>query len=637
MCGICGIAFRDGGRLPDSTLLRRMADLMVHRGPDAEGYHIGPGGGLAVRRLSIIDVEGGAQPLYGEDGRVALVCNGEIYNYVELRRELVGRGHRFRTGGDAEVVVHLYEESGPECVHRLRGMFAFAIWDERRGRLVLARDRLGIKPLYYSTDGEGLAFASEMKPILAAGWGRREADVRAIDDLFRFGFVTASRTPFRGIRPLPPGHFLVWENGRSLLRRYWHPSFPDRDSYAATSADGWAEALRAKLEETVRLHLRSDVPIGAWLSAGLDSSTVAALASRESPAPLPAFSVSCGRPGFDEVERRGTLACRAGYRIAGETVVCPESGLEGLPALLWRCEHLSVSGIEVLQSALARASARHTKVVLTGEGADEVLGGYRWYRWERCLSALGFWPLALRRAALLGPLLPRVMPGFSRALLAPAAMGMERYRTLIGYGLPGRPEGLYSPLLRERLAAAGPDDEEAPRPDGFDRWHRFCQLQYYDMTVRLPGFVLHQLDRTSMAHSVEARVPFLDHEFVEFCAGIPPEVKMRGLREKDVLRRAMRDLLPRAVLRRRKLGLRAPHGSWLRGRLPDFAEQMLSEDALKRKGYFDAAVVRGLLSRHRERRGRHANVLMGVLAVQLWDELFLSGPHLHTGRGGVPH
>lgn len=625
MCGICGVALADPRRPVDGPMLERMTSILRHRGPDSRGLYRAPGVGLGVQRLSIIDLQTGDQPIANEDGTVVVVCNGEIYNSPELRVELEAAGHRFHTKSDVEVIVHLYEDEGVECLRRLRGMFGFALWDSRRRRVMLARDRLGIKPLHYAIQPDGLYFGSELKAILATGQIARELDVQALDELFRFGFVIAPRTLFAPIRRLLPGEYLVYHDGAMSTHRYWQPRFPTRgEATSRMRAGEWAECLRAKIEETLRIHLRSDVPIGAYLSAGIDSSSVASLARRLTNFPIQTFTLSFENPEYDEVRGQRTLDQFAGHELPNERLVCGTGDFDLYPKAVWHSEDPSASGIEIPGLILSEAASRSVKVVLTGEGSDEIFGGYPWFLWDKLLRPLAALPLPLRRLMLLGPLIPAWRPRASRIFLAPRTMNLTRYQRLMGPIRPETRELLFAPGLTERLAQAEHQDGNTGLEEHVRPWSPFAQLQYHELAIRLPNFITRTLDRASMAHGVEARVPFLDHELVELCAQIPPALKMRGLQEKYILRRAMRDILPPEILGRKKRGLRAPSSQWLRDPLPPFAEDLLSAARLREKGYFVPDVVRGMLARHRRRRAsREGSLLMGVLAIQLWDDLFV--------------
>ncbi len=631
MCGICGVALRGHGDVPSPTRLSEMTDILRHRGPDDRGVFRAPGIGLGVRRLSIVDLEMGAQPIYSEDRRLVLVCNGEIYNAPELRDELVAAGHKFGSRSDAEVIVHLYEAEGPELVQRLRGMFAFALWDSERRRLMLARDRFGIKPLCYALTQEGLCFGSEMKSILVGNDSTPSIDPRAVRNLFEFGYVLSPRTIFRGIEQLPPAHYLLYQDGSISLRRYWSICFPCRGEYdTSRPAEDWAEELLAKLADSVRVHLRSDVPVASWLSAGLDSSAITALAAEITKRPMDTHSLTFEDDRFDEMRSQRTLADFHGCIRSNRREHITDSALEDLPKALWYSETPTVSGIEIVKQRLARLSSRSHKVVLTGEGSDEMFGGYMWFWSDKVLRPLARLPLPLRKLMLLGPLLPRMFPRASRIHLAPGRMNLERYKALTLAEASPPPPPPFSGELRRALASSEGTDDGPEKPDDFDRWHPFAQLQFFEQSVRLPSFIVHMLDRDSMAASLEARVPFLDHELAEFCARIPPRLKMRGRREKHILREAVGTLLPTEIVNRRKRGLRAPVAMWLQGPLPEFAQELLSERSVRAKGYFDPSGVNSLLRRHRAGSRVCAKALMACLVTQLVDEIFISKANIRN-------
>ncbi len=629
MCGITGVAVRDGEGSIDRDMLLRMTDRLAHRGPDARFLLVQPGIGLGVQRLSIIDIEGGDQPLSNEDETIQVICNGEIYNYVELRAALQRDGHRFRTDSDIEVVAHLYEDLGVECVHHLRGMFALAIWDAGERTLFLARDRFGIKPLYYAESETGLYFASEQKALLEACLGDRAISFAGLEDILTLGFVVAPHTMFEGISQLEPGSFLRYHHGRKTIRRYWDLCFPERMAYdRARSEETWAGLLLEKLEETVRIHLRSDVPVGAWLSAGLDSSSIIALSYRILGRPLRTTMLGFDDPALDETRGRLTLLDVPQIELENRFAVCGRGDLERLVQAVWTFEDPCISGLEIPRLLLGESSAKDVKVVVTGEGADELFGGYTRFRLDRWLRPLARLPRWMRSSILLLPHLSDRYRRASSMLVAPHDMTLTRYaHTLV------RPRAqIIRSCLTPGLRAEMPDDHEPSwdlvQPAGFARWHPFCQLQYYEMHTRLPSWVLHHVDRGAMAYSVEARVPFLDHEFAEFASAIPPSLKLRRTREKHILREAVRPLLPPAIVNRPKKGLNAPLAHWYREPLPAFAEAMLSPDALRRKGYFVPACVPRLLAEHRSAQIDRSYELSMILGVQLWDEVFLqdAGP-----------
>ena len=620
MCGICGVAFADPRRRAEQATIERMMASLAHRGPDGSGSTRPSGAALGCCRLSIIDLETGDQPIASEDGTVVLVCNGEIYNAPELRFELQSSGHRFRSRSDVEVIVHLYEDLGPECVAKLRGMFGFALWDVRRSRLMLARDRFGIKPLVYSQRPEGLWFGSEAKAILAAGVPGGEPDPVAVDDLFRFGFVAGVRTLFQNIRKLPPAQYALYDKGSLRVQRYW--SLPSDFQEPTRRESEWAAALGTKLRETVAVHLRSDVPVGAWLSPGVDSSGVTSLAMKCLGQALPTVTLGFEDPDVDETGRFPTLNTYPGFDMPNERHWCVMESFELFPKAVWHMEEPTARCLEIPRMILSKASSRQVKVVVTGEGSDELFGGYVHYRLERISRLVARLPLAVRQK-LLAPLVPSDRPIVSRLLLAPRSMSRDRYARLIGPLYSEERSRLYSADLRQRLGIQ-PLAEEWVIPQSWMRTkHWFELLRRCEFETRLPDFINHSLDRGSMAYGLEARVPFLDHELVELAARIPPRIQVRRPMEKFILRKALRGVIPDQIRLRPKAGLGVPFETWMRGPLPEFARDMLSERRLRDKGYFKPAVVHQLLREHQEGRRKLGAVLIAVLGVQLWDEIFL--------------
>jgi asparagine synthase (glutamine-hydrolysing) len=551
--------------------------------------------------------------------------NGEIYNYIELRDQLEKAGHRFRTRSDTEVIIHLYEEHGEDCLQHLRGMFAFAIWDGNKKQLMLARDRLGIKPLYYAeTKQQVLLFGSEIKAILAAGEIARSVDAAALKNLFLFGFVPSPTTMFASIKKLAPGHYLLYRQGRVAMHQYWELHFPRPAETEDLSAEEWSERLHDKLLEVIRIHLRSDVPVGAWLSSGIDSSTIVALMHGMSAKSLHTYSlVFADAPGHDEIHRSPTLNSFPGFDFPNQRIICHKDHFALYPKTLYHLEDPTTSGVHVLQMLLSAATAKNHKVILTGEGADEILGGYPWFRFDKLCRPFSVLPLPVRRLLMLGPLMPRWKPWATQIFLAPRTIGLDRYARMIGAYCGDILPSLLSSEFKDTRAEGSANLPPFQEPASFQRWHPFARMQYIETKTRMVDLIIHGLDSTSMAHSLEARVPFLDHELVELCARIPPSLKMKGLREKYILRRAMARTLPKEILRRKKHGLAAPSSSWLCGKLPSFAAEMLSRDALRDKGYFNGARIHEILTQHRTGRVDHGRLLMAVLGVQLWDEMFV--------------
>ena len=625
MCGICGVVYSDPERPVDREMLSHMTDMMCHRGPDSHGFYIAPGIGLGIRRLSIIDLQTGDQPISNEDGTITVVCNGEIYNFEELRKELLAAGHRFKTHSDVEVIVHLYEDHGVQCVEHLRGMFGFALWDARRRRLMIARDRLGIKPLLYSLGTNGLFFGSEYKSILVSGRIEREIDVLAMKDLFTVGLVLAPKTLFSRIRQLVPGHYILYQDGTLSIHKYWDLHFPlIGEDKPRLSAQEWGESLRAKLEESVRIHLRSDVPVGAWLSAGVDSSSVVSLMSRLTDHPVQTFSLAFENPRFDEVSQQKILTDFSGYHLSNQKAVCTTNDFKLLPKAVWHCEDPFTLDVGIARMLLSKLASKNVKVVLTGEGSDEVFGGYQWFRLHKILQPFTKLPLGIRRLIRLMPAVRNRWPRACRILDGPAKMCLTRYKQFIDAQFSEFDYCVFSDDLRQGLINHEDIQDDLSPPQDFDRWHPFAQLQYFEMKVRLSDYITRNLDAASMAYSLEVRVPFLDHQFVEFCTQIPPALKMKRLEEKHMLRRAMSDMLPAEIVRRRKRGLGAPYVQWTSD-LPEFAMDLLSENKLSEKGYFNPKFVVQMIEHHRTGKASYGRQLMGVLGVQLWDDLFLRG------------
>jgi len=625
MCGICGAASVNPDSQIDKEMLFQMTNIMTHRGPDGEGFHREPGIGLGFRRLSIIDLIKGNQPIYSEDKSIAIICNGEIYNYIELQKILIDKGHQLRTDSDTEVIVHLYEEYGVQCLEHLRGMFAFALWDTQKRQLMLARDRLGIKPLHYALVSDGLYFASEQKSILAAEKIERRMDVHSLFNIFSLGFVRGEKTLFTQIRRLLPGHYLLFQAGNVSIHRYWKPDFESyRGANSKVSVEEWSQTLLEHLKESVRLHMRSDVEVGAWLSAGIDSSAVAALMRLYTNRPIQAFSLTFEDPFFDEVSSQKTLDQFPEYGIVSHRFHFTAKHFELLPRSLWHNENPCTGGIDLCRMLLSELTSNHVKVVLTGEGSDELLGGYPWYRRCKRLVPFSVLPEFLRRLIVKSSFVRKRWPTGSRLLVGSQEMDLQRFIISIGGAdLPTVFDRLFTDDIKQTIpkgTALLPDDE---KPDHFHQWHPFTQLQYYDINVRLADFLVHDLDRASMACSLEARVPFLDHKLVEFCLQAPPSVKLRGLEEKYILRKAMQKHLPRVIYTRKKQGLWTPYFKWMKEVQPDFVLALLSEKSLKEKGYFNPAFVSRMFTQYKAGTGRWGRLLYCILLVQLWDDIFL--------------
>ncbi len=638
MCGIVGIVNLNPFEPMDETRLKRMRDVLSHRGPDGEGLWAEGPVGLGHRRLAILDVQGGSQPMANEDGTVWIVYNGEIYNHPVLRPELEARGHRYRTRSDTETILHLYEEEGDRCVERLQGMFAFAVWDRARGRLLLARDRLGIKPLYYACTDQELLFASGIKAILAAGSLKPELNAAILPEFLATRFVSGEETFFRGVRKLLPGRTLSWSLAEGAReRRYWRlPVEPDDDR---TSFKEHAGEVRARLEAAVRSHLMSDVPLGLFLSGGMDSSGLAALMAPMLKEPIRTFAVGFSEPGANELAY-ARLAARAVGAEHREVVVSPEEFFHALPHLLWHEDEPIAFPSSVPLYFVSRLARDHVKVVLTGEGADELFLGYNRYRvtvWNQRLGRVyrGLIPGALREGLgrLVGAL-PRPLRCYAqRTFLAlppgPRGLFYENFAVF--------PEGLQQDLLLDRRLLADRD----PYAEGLGYYletsgRALERMGHADLQTYLVELLMKQ-DQMSMAASIESRVPYLDHEFVEHVLAIPARFKLQGWRTKAVLRAALRDLVPRPILSRRKMGFPVPVGRWFRGPFwPVVREFVLGPRALRRE-FFDPSLLRRIAEEHRTGVAEHGDRLWLLVNLEIWHRIFLDGEDLGSimrRRGG---
>jgi asparagine synthase (glutamine-hydrolysing) len=603
MCGIAGV-FRFGeGPPPDEPLLRRMADTLVHRGPDGDGYSVRGPIGLAHRRLAIIDLAGGRQPMGNEDGSVEVTFNGEIYNFEELRAGLLAKGHVFRTRSDTEVLVHLYEEEGDRLVERLRGEFAFAIADHRRRRVLLARDRVGVKPLYYALDGRRLVFGSEAKAVLAEGSTPRRVDPAALLDYLAFRYVPSPRTIYPDVRKLPPATTLAVESdGRTTERRYWTLRYePER----GLTVDAWCERVRASIAESVRIEMTADVPVGGFLSGGVDSSAVVSYMAEASPHPVVACTMGFSEAAYDEREHARLVARHVGADHR-EQVVTPDA-LAIARKLAWHYDEPFGDSSAVPTYLVSKMAREHVTVALSGDGGDEGYAGYRRYRFEAAEARLrGLLPAALRAPVFgtLAALYPKA-DWLPRPLRAKTTLRnlAERDPARSYYRSVGTVAGFDRTVLlrRETLRAADGHDpgdliREAFRTAGTD--DAVSRAQSCDMRTWLPEDMLTKVDRASMASSLEVRVPLLDHVHLELTARIPSDLKLRGGVGKWILKKAMEPRLPLDVLYRRKQGFAVPVREWLRGDLRAYGEDALLGRDARLAEWFDQDAVRALWDEH---------------------------------------
>lgn len=629
MCGICG-ELNHTGELVAPALLRKMAGMLRHRGPDDTGVYCDSAVGLGHARLSIIDISGGRQPMCAPDHSVAITFNGEIFNYIELRDELLRKGHRFVTSSDTEVILHLYQEEGEQCVERLNGQWAFAIWEARRRRLFLSRDRFGVRPLFYTQAAGKFFFASEIKALLACPEVDWELDLEALDQVFTFWFVLPPRTAFRNIWQLPPGHSLIIEDGSLRVTRYWHFNFPDDGDYLVGSEEELSGELLGLLLDATRLRSRADVPVGAYLSGGLDSTFVAALAKKTLADRLRTFSVSFVDPEFDESTHQEAAIAFLGTHHS--SVRCSSADiLRVFPEVVWHAEQPILRTAPAplfLLSSLVRSSGY--KVALTGEGADEILGGYDIFKEVKIRS---FWarnPGSSMRPKLLKRLYP-YMQGIRRQphaylerffSVGPRDLGNPFFSHLPRWNLTARLKQFFSEAVRQALRPdAALSELHHAMPLSFASWPWFHRAEYLEFMYLLPGYILSsQGDRMALAHSVECRYPFLDHRIVEFASKLHPNLKMKVLDEKHLLKRAAQGWIPDSIRQRHKQPYRAPSGIDLAGPGAEYVKEMLSVGRIRRDGIFDSGSVESLLRKFQSGSAigaRDNMALVGILSTAI--------------------
>lgn len=639
MCGIAGAVNLDPGGEPDLPDLAAMIGSLRYRGPDGVAFFRSAKCGLAHARLSVIDLETGAQPMANEDETVWTVLNGEIFNYVELRAELLGLGHRFRTRSDTEVIVHAYEQFGDQFIERLRGQFAFALWDARRERLLLARDRVGIRPLFYARSKGRLLFASEVKAILTVAPEAASLDVHGLAQVFTFWSTVGGRTVFKDVYSLAPGHVLAVENGGVRLARYWDWTFPRARERMDLSLDAATEQLQALLQDVVQEQLRSDVPVGAYLSGGLDSSGIAAMAQHRASG-LQTFSVAFDDPEYDESE----FQCRVAQYLGGRhsAIRCSYKDIGSIfPAVIWHTETpILRTGPAPLMLLAKHVNSAGVKVVLTGEGADEVFGGYDIFKEGKIRR---FWarnPNSPWRPTLLSKLYPYL----SRSPVATRHFSQLFFGQRLGdigspfYGHFTRWSSarsilrLLSPEYLSQLQSADPEAElRSLLPAGFGNWTDLARDQYVEVKTLLEGYLLSsQGDRVAMANAVEGRVPYLDHRVIEFGNSLADRYKLRALREKVILKRALKGVVPESIVNRSKQPYRAPESRCFfeDGEPLPYVKYLLSASNLRRTGYFHPEAVEQLVEKCKSGRALGAGdnmAFVGVLSTQLLHEHFLAG------------
>jgi asparagine synthase (glutamine-hydrolysing) len=649
MCGINGIAFSSKSRRTlDPAVLERMRDVIRHRGPDDAGAFIAGPIGLGHRRLSIVDVAAGQQPMTNEDDSLHIVYNGEIYNHSDYRESLEANGHTYRTHCDTEPILHLYEEHGAGCVEFLRGMFAFAIWDQNKQQLFIARDRLGVKPLYYYHGADGsLYFGSEIKTILEAGGVKPQLNYAGLSDYLANHATSGEETLFLGVKRLLPGHTLTWNDGKLAIKRYWDVKFEPKDTSNKTDKDyiaEWDELFRT----SVRLRLMADVPLGMFLSGGIDSSAIAAVMSGMVDAPIKTFSVAFAEREANELEYARIVA-HAFKTNHHEVVVTPEQFFAALPSLVWHEDEPLAHPSSVALYFVSKLAAEHVKVVLTGEGSDESLAGYGRYRKTILNLALGnhyrgFTTEGIRKLVRnqleRAPGSPRLRQKLQRTFLAVDTDIESIYFDNFAVFSRTMQDELLSAETKERTGALDPYAGVTALLKQTDATSLLDRLLYADTKTYLQELLMKQ-DQMSMAASIESRVPFLDHKLIEYTATMPERMKLRGSTTKYVLRESMKGVLPEAILSRSKMGFPVPIGSWFRGAYSSIVEEYVTSDRALSRGLFKADYVRSLVRRHQVAGEDHSERLWALVNFEIWQRQFLEGecavtpqPHLELAHVG---
>jgi asparagine synthase (glutamine-hydrolysing) len=623
MCGVAGMVSKAS---PDPAAVRKMCGVLSHRGPDGEGFHTDGHVALGMRRLAVIDVDGGDQPVFNENRGVVAVFNGEIYNFPQLRRDLLGRGHRFRTNGDSECIVHLYEEHGEDLVRHLRGMFAFALWDAGEGRLLLARDRVGKKPLYYREAHGSLAFASELKALSAIATGRGEVDPVALHHYLTYQYVPAPWSILRDVRKLPPGCLLTWQDGRVQVRRYWEL---DCSPAPVTGEQEAAEKARELLLEATHVRMLSERPLGAFLSGGIDSSAVVAAMARMSAEPVKTFSIGFDDARFDE--RSHARAVARQYGTDHHEFVVEPAALDVLPTLAWYFDEPFADASAIPSFYVAQLSRRHVTVALNGDGGDESFGGYTRYVRMARMERLRVHPALHPAVRKMGRFLLAGGPAGSqrrragRALTLLGETSQRRYARMMSYFLPEQKQALYAERLREATAGVDSYDLLDQAFRGSRAVGAVNRLMDVDVNSYLPGDLLVKVDISTMANSLEARSPFLDHHLMEWAARLPAELKVRGGTTKYLLKKALQDWLPAEVLHRPKQGFGVPMARWLRTDLRDVAWDVLTDRTATDRGLFRPEAVRTMLEEHQAGED-HARRIWALMQFELWHRRFIDQP-----------
>ena len=640
MCGVCGKLEFDPQVSIAPSLIKKMADAIVHRGPDDEGYYINGHIGLGFRRLSIIDLSGGHQPLSNEDGSIWIIFNGEIYNYRELRAELVSKGHIFKTQSDTEVIVHLYEELGPDCTKKLRGMFAFAIWDSVRKTLLLARDRVGIKPLYYYLEKSFISFASEMKAILVDPAVRREVDPAVVDRFLTYYYVPGSATLLRNFFKLDPGHWLMVQDGSIQVQKYWDLDFRQADT--RESSEALEQELVRLLDESVQVHMISDVPVGFLLSGGVDSTAMLSLASQKSAKPLSSFVVGFAFPGVIDERPFARLAAERFGSKHYEITIGSKDFASFLPHYVRYMEEPVCEPASMLLYYVSKLARQHVKVLISGEGGDEAFGGYHNYMYmfwlERIKKALG--PLrgsVGQCASLIGRIVDsRVLKKYAPLM----DVSIDQHylsRTSSPYHYFSKtPSVVYTAEMSQRKDRFRSFDVTRNLLSSRSGYGPLEKMLYVDTKTYLPDDLLIKADRMTMANSIELRVPFLDHRVLEFAARLPSDQKIRGSKMKYLLKKALAKHVPREILDRRKVGFPNPSVSWLRNDLKDMVSGVLLDSKSISRGYFRREALEALIESNQQ-TSRFTLEIFSLVVLELWHRAFVDGQPTSLAAGAPGH
>jgi asparagine synthase (glutamine-hydrolysing) len=640
MCGICGKFMFDRGASVSAALVKDMADAIVHRGPDDEGFYVSGQIGLGFRRLSIIDLNGGHQPLSNEDGAVWVVFNGEIYNYQAIRRELMAKGHTFRTNSDTEVIVHLYEEYGTDCVQHLRGMFAFAIWDDRENSLFLARDRVGIKPLYYFVDKKFLAFGSELKAILADPAIPREVAPELIDRFLTYYYMPGGQTLLKNMFKLEPGHTLIAKNGKFEVRRYWDLDFSGSDlQHPRPDVE---EQFLDLLDEAVQLHMISDVPVGFLLSGGLDSTAMLSLAAQKTDRPISTFTIGFSSNGVVDERPFARLAAKRFGSKHYELSISPDDFAAFLPNYVWHMEEPVCEPPAIALYYISKLASQHVKVLMSGEGGDEAFAGYENYRnifwFEHMKAAFGPFkkPVGMGMNLLGKVLHSRVLGKYGDRMGVP----FEEYylgRTSSPFEFfPRERSKLYSEAMAQYVDVEQSVSATRQYLSRAANYNLLSKMLYVDTNTWLPDELLVKADKMTMANSVELRVPFLDHKVLEFAAGLPRNQKVRGWSMKYLAKKALRGHVPEEIIGRRKAGFPVPYRMWLRSSLRDWVYEILLDPKTLSRGYFQKRTVEELIQRNSS-GADYSKELFSLVVLELWLRTFVDRDSaMNLTEVGVP-